>query len=141
MNYIAQTTEHIIVKSEPWTLIDIEAGCQLTCVHEIEVYADRGEAISAMKAQYPDYEPTEWEPAQVPKSVRLGHLLVALLEYDESIYDAIMQLQQSDKRVAAAMRDPTVNRNSETLLGVQQAFQIPDAVIDQLFVNAYLMRL
>jgi hypothetical protein len=117
---------------------ELIALCDSYCVTSMD-----GDNITA-EVQGNESAITRWAVENgymIPQSVRLGHLLVALLDYDESIYDAIMQLQQSDKRVAAAMRDPTVNRNSETLLGVQQAFQMPDAVIDQLFVNAYMMRL
>jgi hypothetical protein len=78
MNYIAQTTEHIIVKSEPWILLDVEAGQHLATAREIDVYTDRGEAIAAMQAQYPDYEPTEWEPSPVPEPDALQQSIAEL---------------------------------------------------------------
>jgi hypothetical protein len=141
MNYIAQATEHIVVKSQPWTMIDIEAGCQLTSVHEIEVYADRAEAIAAMQAQYPDYEPTEWEPAPVPEVVtmRQGRLALLGAGYLDSVDSVIAQIPDEMQRKAAQIEWEyaiTIDRNSQLVKALQQALGITDAMADSLFITA-----
>jgi hypothetical protein len=141
MNYIAQTTEHIIVKSDPWILLDVEAGQHLATAREIDVYTDRGEAIAAMQAQYPDYEPTEWEPALVPEVVtmRQGRLALLGAGYLDAVDSVIAQIPDEMQRKAAQIEWEyaiTIDRNSQLVKALQQALGITDAMADALFIKA-----
>lgn len=60
MNHIAEKVEHAVVKTEPWVLIDLEPGIWLTTSKAVDFYDDREDAIAAIKAEYPDYEASEW---------------------------------------------------------------------------------
>ena len=94
MNYIANRTEHVVVKGDKWQLIDLSYGANLSTSKPFDVYTDRQEAIDAIKAHDPAFEPSEWEPPAVPQTVtmRQGRLALhaaGLLEHVDAAIEAI----------------------------------------------------
>ena len=89
-------------------------------------------------------EVEQWAVEQgyhVPDHVDPGHLMVALLQFDEQLFDAIEAAIESDKQVRAAMRASFVSRHSLMLQGFCQQFGITEEQKNALFVAAYLLRL
>ena len=89
-------------------------------------------------------ENEQWAVEQgyhVPDHVDPGHLMVALLNFDEALFDAIEAAIESDRQVRAAMRASFVSRHSLMLQGFCQQFGITEEQKDALFVAAYLLRL
>ena len=89
-------------------------------------------------------EVEQWAVEQgyhVPDQVDPGHLLVALLHFDEQLFDAIEAAIESDKQVRAAMRSSFVSRHSLVLAGFCQQFGITPEQKDELFRQAYLLKL
>lgn len=141
MNHIAKQIEHIVLKGDTWQLLDLTYGTHLTTSKPFDVYTDRQEAIDAILAHDPSFEPSEWEAPVVPSEVRIGHLLVALLDYDEAKYDQMQSAIEADKRLKAAMQDPYVSRTSILLAQMAQMLDLDDGVVDQLFMQAEAMKL
>jgi hypothetical protein len=61
MEYIASTVEHIVLKGATWSLLDLLPGSHLATSTPFDVYTDRAEAIAAMLAHDPSFEPEEWD--------------------------------------------------------------------------------
>lgn len=141
MNHIAKQIEHIVLKGDTWQLLDLGYGTHLTTSKPFDVYTDRQEAIDAIKAHDPSFEPSEWTPPVVPSEVRIGHLLVALLDHDEAKYDQMQSAIESDKRLRAAIQDPYVSRTSVLLAQMAQLLELDDATVDQLFIQAHGIKL
>ena len=83
---------------------------------------------------------TDWAVSQgylIPPQVRISHLLVALLDYDEAKYDEMQLAIDSNKRLKAAMQDPYVSRTSSLLAQIAQLLELDDATVDQLFIQAH----
>ena len=78
-DHITQTIEHIVLKADPWQLLDLMPKQHLATNHAFDVYTDREQAISAIKAQYPEYEPPEWD---FDPQARIAELKAKLLETD-----------------------------------------------------------
>ena len=71
MEHIAKTFEHIVLKVEPWELIDLAPSWHIATIQPFDIYTDRDEAINAIKKEYPDFEPPEWEqPTKTSEQLR-----------------------------------------------------------------------
>lgn len=95
-DHITQTIEHIVLKADPWQLLDLMPKQHLATNHAFDVYTDREQAISAIKAQYPDYEPPEWDFDPQARIAELKAKLVetdyvALSDYDKDKPEVIAQ--------------------------------------------------
>lgn len=97
---------------------------------------DHGDTMTVKTSE----DVTDWAVSQgymIPSQVRTGHLLVALLDYDEAKYDAMQSAIESDKRLKAAMQDPYVSRTSTLLAQMAQLLELDDATVDNLFIQAH----
>ena len=103
---------------------------------------DMGDTMRVRVESTPEIE--RWAVEQgyhVPDHVDPGHLMVALLNFDEALFDAIEAAIESDKQVRAAMRASFVSRHSLMLAGFCQQFGVTEEQKNALFVAAYLLRL
>jgi hypothetical protein len=142
MEHIAKTFEHIVLKVEPWELIDLAPTWHIATNQPFDIYTDRGEAINAIKAEYPDFEPPEWEQPVMPSEVRTGHLLVALYQQDIDTYNQLMQVVDSDPVAKIALQhEPFISRTSTMLAQVQKVLGLSDEYIDSLFYQADILKL
>lgn len=101
---------------------------------------DHGDTMTVKTSE----DVTDWAVSQgylIPPQVRIGHLLVALLDYDEAKYDQMQSAIEADKRLKAAMQDPYVSRTSILLAQMAQMLDLDDGVVDQLFMQAEAMKL
>ena len=115
---------------------DLPAGTSYSLIEDL------GDTMRVRLPDIPELE--QWAVEQgyhVPDHVDPGHLMVALLQFDEELFDAIEAAIESDKQVRAAMRASFVSRHSLMLQGFCQQFGITEEQKDALFVAAYLLRL
>jgi hypothetical protein len=142
MEHIAKTFEHIVLKVEPWELIDLSPTWHIATNQPFDIYTDRDEAINAIKAEYPDFEPPEWERQTMPSEVRTGHLLVALYQQDIDTYNQLMQVVDSDPVAKIALQhENLISRTSTMLAQVQKELGLSDEYIDSLFYAADILKL
>jgi hypothetical protein len=142
MEHIAKTFEHIVLKVEPWELIDLSPTWHIATNQPFDIYTDRDEAINAIKAEYPDFEPPEWEQQTMPSEVRTGHLLVALYQQDIDTYNQLMQVVDSDPVAKIALQhEHLISRTSTMLAQIQKELGLSDEYIDSLFYAADILKL
>jgi hypothetical protein len=141
MNYIAQGIEHIVVKAEPWILIDLVWGGNLATSKPFDVYTDRQLAIDAIKAEYPDFEPPDWEEPEIPQSVsmRQGRLALLAAGYLDEVDAAIAGIPDPTQRRAAQIEweyAATIERSSELVQAITHQLGMSKSEMDELFWQA-----
>lgn len=141
MEHIAYRVEHVVLQTDPWQLCDLNVGDHLATSAKIQVFDDRAKAIAAMQAHDPDFEPADWTPNPPVEEVRTGHLMVALLRFDEQAYDQVQAMISQDKLLQAALHDGMVSRQSRLVKKVCAALDLDDAQVDYLFARAARMKL
>lgn len=138
MNYIAKRTEHVVVKGDKWQLIDLPYGANLSTSKPFDVYTDRQEAIDAIKAHDPAFEPSEWTPTPPPESVSMRQARLALLQagHLDQVDDAIHAIADPMQRRAAEIEwdhAATVDRDSPLTQAIAAEVGMSEDEIDQLF--------
>ena len=141
MEHIAQTFEHIVLKADPWELIDLNPSWHIATIKEFDVYTDRAEAIAAIKAVYPDFEPPEWDAPQVPDTVtmRQGRLALLAAGYLDSVTAAIDSIPDPEQKQAAKIEweyATVIDRNSVLTKTIQHVIGMTDGEVDALFIKA-----
>jgi hypothetical protein len=141
MNHIAANIEHVVIKSDPPQLADLIWGQNLGTAYEIEVYADRQQAIDAIKAIDPDFEPPEWVPIEIPSvvSMRQGRLALLQAGHLSQVSAAIAAIPDPMQRQAAEIEweyAATIDRNSQLTQAIQHQIGITDSEMDKLFYIA-----
>jgi hypothetical protein len=141
MNYVAQGIEHIVVKTEPWILIDLSWGGNLGTSKPFDVYTDRQAAIDAIKAEYPDFEPPDWEAPEVPIAVtmRQGRLMLFSLGLLDMVDTVIAGISDPVQRKAAEIEweyAQVIARESPLVDAFSAALGLTDVQLDALFVQA-----
>jgi hypothetical protein len=141
MEHVAQTYEHIVLKADPWELIDLAPTWHIATLKDFDVYLDREEAIAAIKAQYPDFEPTEWEAPVVPESVSMRQGRLALLQAGllDQVDAAIASIPDAGQRRAAEIEweyATMLERTNPLVAAIAHQVGMTDAQMDQLFLQA-----
>ena len=138
MQHTASTIEHIVLKTEPWQLVDLLPGRQISSLRIFDIYTDRQEAIDAIHAVYPDYEPPEWEPPTLPDSVTMRQARIALLQSGvlDQVDAAIAAIPDPAERRAAEIEweyGAVVDRLSPWVVSLTAALGMTPQEVDGLF--------
>lgn len=140
MEYIAQTIEHIVLKVEPWELIDLQPNWHLATIHPFDVYTDREEAIAAIRAQYPDFEPSPWESPPVPESITPRKARLALLEIGllDQVTVAVQALPEPDRSKVLLEWEYAleIRRDDPWVISLGAALGLTEKDLDKLFIHA-----
>lgn len=116
---------------------DLPEGASLDRIIE-----DHGDTMTVrIQTDMTDRELVQAIPSYVPDRVDPGHLMVALLNFDEEVFDAIEHAIGTDKAVRAAMRGSFVSRHSLMLQGFCQHLGITEEQKNQLFRAAAVLHL
>ena len=113
-----------------------EIGALIESMPDITVLESPSSAFSA-GGPPPGVRPNTPIESGVPREVRTGHLLVALYMYDQTLYEQMMgTLDANPVAKIAINHDPFVSRRSTLLKQMQQALEISDDLVDELFKAA-----